>query len=333
MFQRKKFNLFLGLIFLSTISLMVSLYSQENAPTSPTISSTPDTNTSDLAPGVPTKSDISENAPPKFRIGVVLNDSYVGGSSTKSGSNDHGSLSEQLFRFECRSSIPVSDDLSVLLSAGYNRFDFSSLDATSATPQNLEIEKASVGLSYRISPQWETFGMITPSIGEVNGWGRSYFLLSGAAGANWKVNPDLSFTFGLAVNPEGVSDLPVIPLIGAHWHFEDQWTLNVGLPRTSIEYALTKELHFWAGPSFEGGSFKTGSSYGNAFGRPDLNDQKLEYREIRVALGTDYKITPAIGISAELGSAVYRDFYFRNVGYSPHSDPALYGQLGVKIGL
>ena len=83
---------------------------------------------------------------------------------------------------------------------------------------------------------------------------------------------------------------------------------------------------------FEGGSFYTSKNYGDSVGMSQLNDRKLDYREVRVGTGADYAATKNINVNLTAGAVVYREFDFNDASFSPTVDPAPYVQLGVKLG-
>ncbi len=266
-----------------------------------------------------------------FHVGesVSVDESYVGDSHVRNGHTGLGDgLGESLFKFDYKASVPVSKQMVVEGVLGYHRFDFGSTTG-SLTPQNLQSVGVGAGIGYKIDDNWSLLGSFTPEFQEVNGWnGSTYVHLTGGAGATYTWNPDLSLTFGLVASP-GAFNTPVLPMASLKWRFADKWTLVAGLPRTSLTYALCDKVNLWGAASIEGGEFKTGDNYGTAAGRPDLNDRKLDYTEVRVGVGADYKLCPALTLTGELGSAVYRDFAFEH-NNKIKADPSVLAELGIK---
>ncbi len=107
----------------------------------------------------------------------------------------------------------------------------------------------------------------------IDGWNSidsQDFEVGGAIGFTYDPNPALSLRSGFAINP-GTTGVPVMPLLSLRWRFADDWTLNFGFPRTSIDYQLNSKLRL--SPlklDFEGGTFHTNSVYGNSVGAPIL---------------------------------------------------------------
>lgn len=271
---------------------------------------------------------------PSFRVlqDVSLNYSYAPQAKLKSGAE--GKLDEQAIDFNYGVSIPISADLSILTGLQYSRLDFGQPEH-SPLPDSLEKVSVSLGAHYKISDQWSVFGILSPELRLLNGWdaiGSEEFQLGGALGASYEFNPALSLRFGFALN-SGWADSPVIPLLGLNWRFAEAWTLNLGFPKTAVEYQVLPQLRLSVVElAFQGGTYHTGNSYGNSVGRSDLNDRDLQYTEVRVGSGATYALTKNVDLSLAAGVIAYREFDFKDTGYKQKVDPAPYIQAGVKVG-
>ncbi len=267
-----------------------------------------------------------------LREDVSLSHAYVGDAKLKSGAK--GNLGEQSTDFSYGAKIPLNEQVSLRFGLNYNRFDFGR-PAGSPLPNNLQTISPSFGAEYKLSNQWGLFGALSPRlelIDNANEIESQDFQIGGVVGANYTPNDDLSFRFGLAINP-GALNLPVLPLVGVRWHFAKPWTLNLGLPRTSLDYQILPNLRL--SPievGFEGGEFHTSKSYGSSVGMPQLNDRKLEYNEVRIGAGLEYMVLKNLQVDANAGASVYRNFDFRSASFSSKADPAPFVQLGVRIG-
>lgn len=263
---------------------------------------------------------------------VTLRYSYVGESKLKSGAS--GDMGEQTAQFGYGLKIPLNTDLSLRVGLNYSRLDFGQPEG-SFLPDSLETLSTSLGADYKIDSEWGVFGVIAPRLSLVNGWDSvdsENFDISGAVGASYEVNKDLSLRFGLGINP-GTSSIPVLPIVGVRWKFEKDWTLNLGFPRTAIDYQLLPNLRLTPIElGFEGGSFHTGKTYGDSVGMPQLNNQKLDYTEVRVGIGASYTVVKNVDIGLSAGVVAYRQFDFKNADYSPEVDPAPYVQIGARVG-
>jgi len=275
---------------------------------------------------------ISEAPKPSVKEDVSLNYSYVGSADLKSGLQ--GNLGEQTTQFGYSLMAPLNERLSLQLGLNYNRLDFGQ-PAGSPLPYNLQTVSVSLGLSYKLSDEWSVFGAVMPRLELIDNADQiesQSFEVGGAIGATYDFNPDLSLRFGLGINP-GALGIPVVPMVGVRWHFAKPWTLNVGFPRTSLDYQLLPNLRL--SPievGFQGGSFHTSKTYGDSVGMSKLNDRNLDYNEVRVGAGADYAVMKNVNVELTGGAVVYREFDFDNANFSPKVDPAPYVQLGIKVG-
>jgi hypothetical protein len=317
-----------GVLFVWFAWLMTECFAQENYPAA--VENIPRQMT--LRPMTDDGGQASQKSPWSYASqNVLLDYSYVGGSRVKNGDKDLGNgLDEQVFKFDYQFGIPLSKELFLQLSAGYHRFDFG-FTTGSLTPQNLQSVNMGLGLGYNVDEKWSVLASFSPQIQQVNDWEDSpYVNFIGALVATYKWNRDLTVVFGLTIVPDNTIDVPVLPLAGVRWAFADKWTLQVGVPQTSIKYALTDKLNLWSQASVDGGTFRTGDDYGDAAGRPDLNRRKVSYTEVRVGVGADYELYQGIVLTGEVGSAVYREFEFKDKD-KLKTDPALLAELGLKF--
>jgi opacity protein-like surface antigen len=267
-----------------------------------------------------------------LREDVSLDYAYVGDSKLKSGGK--GNLGEQSTDFAYAANVQFSDHLSFRFGLNYNRLDFGR-PAGSPLPNNLQTISPSFGAEYKLTNQWGVFGALAPRLELIDNGNQiesQDFQLGAMVGASYNPNEDLSLRLGLAINP-GALNLPVLPVVGVRWHFAKPWTLNLGLPRTSLDYQILPNLVL--SPieiGFEGGAFHTSKNYGSSVGMPQLNDRKLEYNEVRVGAGIGYMALKNLQVNLSAGAAVYRDFDFKDASFSPKADPAPFVQLGARVG-
>lgn len=274
--------------------------------------------------------DIQPALRPALVESVVAHYSYVGGSDLKS--NGGGELTEQTsdFRYDLR--VPINDTVGIGFGLGYNRIDFGTPD-NSFLPDSLETVNLGLLGYYKLSNDWSLFAMFGPRLNLVNGWSEieaKNVTWAGGFGARFEYNKDLSLQFGLGVNP-GTDRVPILPIVGVNWHFADKWTLNVGFPRTALDYQLLSNLTLSLEGSFLGGTYETSSTYGNEVGRPELNNRSLSYNEIRIGIGALYKLTKNVDLELSTGAVVYREFDFKDTDYDPTVKPAPYVKTGIKV--
>jgi len=260
--------------------------------------------------------------------------SYVGGSKVSNKTNGvGGDVSEQSSSLGYGVKVPVSPGVLLTLGVDYNRLDFS-LPAGSYLPQNLQKFSIHVGVDYKLSQQWSLFASTGPQISTIDGVDvySNEISFQGAVGATYKPSDNLLVRFGLSVSPDDASGLPVMPVIGVRWKFAPDWTLNAGVPKTSIDWQVLPNLRF--SPltvGFEGGTFHTSNSYGDKVGAPELDGRTLNYMEVRVGAEASYSLTKDLAVELSTGAVVYRDFKFKDDdNLSPMVNPAPYVQVGMK---
>ena len=144
----------------------------------------------------------------------------------------------------------------------------------------------------------------------------------------YQINPDLLLMLGLNVNFR--SDLATVGGPGVMWRFAEGWTLNLILPRPHVSYALTSKATVFAGGELKAGGFRVGDDFGQDFGRPDLDNDTLSYREIRVGGGLRYEITRALRLLVEGGYAVDRRWEYRRADQTFRTEDAPYFQVGLN---
>jgi opacity protein-like surface antigen len=262
--------------------------------------------------------------------------SYVGGSDIHRGDTSYGNLSENHMDFSYVASIPVQENWQLRVGLMYDRYDFGSLKG-SVLPNTLGAAALILGADINLSDQWIMRVEIRPGVySDFKNVTIDQCNLPLIVGATYLVNADLQWFFGLQFDPHfgtGIyhwDDSPVMPGVGARWHFADQWTLMAMLPDPELQYDIQKNLQLYVGARMRGGNYRMSNDFGKDSGHSDLGNANLSYREIRVGLGARYTITPGIMLEVEGGSAVTRQFYYSGPDMQFHTDPAGYGQIQLK---
>jgi hypothetical protein len=88
-----------------------------------------------------------------------------------------------------------------------------------------------------------------------------------------------------------------MPLGGILWHISPKWDLQAYLPAPRLVYNWTDALKVWAGGSLTGSSFRMNGEV-----------RKVDYYEIRVGGGAEYKINKIFSVGLDAGCAVARNF-------------------------
>jgi len=107
------------------------------------------------------------------------------------------------------------------------------------------------------------------------------------------------------------------PAFAGKWHA--QWVLNAVLPTPRLEFEMNRDVRSTPGEC-EANQFPVDDHFGDAHGIPRLNHAILSYSEVRTGAGFDWKVSPIVTFSGEIG--YHRtgnfDFYRANIRY--HQD-------------
>jgi hypothetical protein len=137
-------------------------------------------------------------------------------------------------------------------------------------------------------------------------------------GGTYIYRPDLQFVLGIGVDVN--RKYPVLPGGGVRWKFATQWVLNAVLPAPRLEYELNRQFTLYAGAVLKDETFRTGNGFGTAAGKTKLDRAVLNYTEVRTGIGFDWKIAPALTLTAEAGYLPYREFDFFRTNVRYHHD-------------
>jgi hypothetical protein len=148
------------------------------------------------------------------------------------------------------------------------------------------------------------------------------------AGGTYIFSPNLQLVLGVSVDIE--RKYPVIPAAGIRWKMAPQWVLNAVLPTPRLEFEMNNGLTLYAGGNLKQTNYRVDDRFGDNAGIPRLNHAVLTYSEVRTGAGFDWKISPVVTLTGEVGYQPYRefDFYRAHVRYHQESG-APYGMLSL----
>ena len=212
------------------------------------------------------------------------------------------------------------------LGAEWERFSFDMPDF-SPLPSTLQSAAVVIGIDTQLSDSILMRFETQPGFYGTSDLGFDEFNAPFIAGGTYIYNPNVQFILGVSVDVE--RKYPVLPAAGIRWKVSRQWLLNASLPEPRIVFEAAKNVSLYVGATFKETSFRMTDDFGNTHGgNKRLNRAVLTYSEVRAGVGGDWKIAPAITLSAEAGYQPYRsfDFYRANIRY--HEDgSAPYGMI------
>jgi opacity protein-like surface antigen len=154
------------------------------------------------------------------------------------------------------------------------------------------------------------------------------FNLPFVIGGTYIYSPDLQIVLGVGVDVE--RKYPVIPVAGVRWKMARQWVLDAVLPTPRLDFEINRDVTLYAGANVKQTNFRVDDNFGDAHGIPKLNHAILSYSEVRTGAGFDWKVSPIMTFTGEVGYQPYRnfDFYRADVRYHQESG-APYGMLSL----
>ena len=147
-------------------------------------------------------------------------------------------------------------------------------------------------------------------------------------GGTYIYSPNLQFVLGLSVDVE--RKYPVIPAGGIRWKIGPQWLLDAVLPTPRLQYEMNRYMSLYAGATVKGTNYRVDEDFGDSHGIPRLNHAIVTYSEIRTGAGFDWKISPIVTFTGEVGYQPYREFDFYRADVRYHQDGgAPYGTISL----
>ncbi|MBG86199.1 MAG: hypothetical protein CMO80_04785 [Verrucomicrobiales bacterium] len=223
--------------------------------------------------------------------------------------------------------IPVRDRYDFLGGVSLRRFQFGT-PAGSPLPNTLQSVAGVVGAQGRFGDSWrariEALPGIYSDFSDISGEDiTSPVVLEGA----YLVHDDLEIGAQLMLNPFRSSK--VIGTLGVTWLIDDYWKLEFWLPRPQIEYSISEDLTLFAGGSLGGGSFRVAEDFGDSVGRPNLNSELVDFREIRAGAGARFNVGGSITAELAAGWIFDRRFEFHRRDLTANGDGAPYVQFSL----
>ncbi len=148
-------------------------------------------------------------------------------------------------------------------------------------------------------------------------------------GASYFVNRDLSWLFGVTVNPW--REWPVIPGVGVRWAFAKDWQLNLMFPNPRVEYRVAPGIRLYGGGEWKSGSYRTDKNFGDSHGDASLNNAILDHQEIRAGVGVIAQPNDLISLELQAGAMLNRRYDYFRAEKELRTGMAPYIQMGVAF--
>ncbi|HEY2568598.1 MAG TPA: DUF6268 family outer membrane beta-barrel protein [Candidatus Udaeobacter sp.] len=259
----------------------------------------------------------------------TLEDTYVGAGDVQRGPN------KKVSDFDENDSIvnlvfTPRTKLGVLrIGAEWERFSFG-LPNDAPLPDTLQSVGLVMGLDMQFSDSIIVRAEGRPGVydTEFDNLGWDSFNLPFLIGGTYIYSPNLQLVLGVSVDVE--RKYPVIPAAGLRWKIASQWLLDAVLPTPRLEYEMNKNVSLYVGANLKQTSYRVPGDFGDANGMPRLDHAILTYSEVRTGGGFDWKISPVVTFTGEVGYQPYRDFDFYRAEVRYHQDGgAPYGMISL----
>lgn len=231
----------------------------------------------------------------------------TGRSDIAEGSRALGEIRHHHMLAEGVRTVSLDGDASLLLGASWKRFDFSGSQAD--VPESLTAFALKLGYARTLSPRWSLRAEIDPGLySDFEDISGDDFNAPFGLRALYAASRELQWGFALFVDPR--SSRPVIGGVGARWQFAPDWTLLAFLPAPRVEYAMSPTFTVFAGGLIRGGTFRVAEDFGRRRGRPALDNQDVDFREITAGVGGRWQIQSGLTLNAGVGWMLDRRFEY-----------------------
>ena len=215
------------------------------------------------------------------------------------------------------------------LGAEWERFSFG-FPERAALPNTLQSFSAIFGLDMQFSDSIIVRAETQPGLYN-SGLGHLFwddFNMPFIIGGTYIYSPNLQVVLGVSVDVE--RNYPVVPAAGVRWKIAPQWLLDAVLPKPRLQFEMTRDVSVYAGATVRAATFRVDDDFGNSHGIPRLNHAVVTYSEIRTGAGFDWKISPMVTFTGEVGYQPYRNFDFYRAEVRYHQDGgAPYGTIAL----
>lgn len=195
-------------------------------------------------------------------------------------------------------------------------------------PASVHTLSLDTGLGYRVNDAWTLMVRVSPTLYRTDGIDSGDLGVRGGVMALWRRSPSLTWLFGVMAEPDG--EFPVLPVVGASWRINPEFTLSLMAPRPQLIYRPNQRWSFHVGANLNGATFRTHETFGTERGEPRYNHALASYRDVRVGAGLEQRLTPWLTLSAEGGYSVNRQIDYTRIDERVKFDPAPYFQLGLR---
>lgn len=260
---------------------------------------------------------------------VSVRYSHSADNALQAGSLPGGEVGVSAGFLEWRSSRGLTEATRLTYGVSWAGYDFQR-SGPMAVPDRLQEIALDLGVLHRVNQQWIVIAAVQPGLyGDLEGGSSDAFNAPVMLLANFAQSRDLVWSFGLRADAFGEN--PVLPFLGVNWKFAPGWEFTIGYPRVGFGYEATPALKLGFGLTAQGGSFHVARDPREVSTAvsPRLDDTPLEYREIRVGLGAEYRLSESLALTAEIGAITDQKFDYHERNYTLDGGSAAFFTIGL----
>lgn len=261
-----------------------------------------------------------------FKVDVQTDASFVKGGDV-SYRNFKGNSDVQSFNFGATAEIPTSDRWFVPIAVRSANQWLETVEGV-PIPNHINTLNFGVGLGYHLDEQWTVAGSVGPSIYRFSDIQSDDIGFQGVVWTTYKWRPDVTFVFGLAVQPD--SEIPALPLAGVRWDIRPDLTLNLMFPRPALTYQVDSRWSVFVAGGGEFNTFRTESGFGNEIGQSRYSNALGTYRDFHLGAGAEYRLPCGPSIRIETGYSFGRQIDYTDISQTIKFENAPYVQASLK---
>jgi hypothetical protein len=247
-----------------------------------------------------------------------------GAEISDDASRNFGDLDVTQFGVTVGQSLSVAPRTGLNLALEYQRFDLDIDERWVPLPEQVQSFAFKATVRHPMTERWVLLAGLEAGFASADDpFESGGFGLKASVLGLYQQSETLTWAVGLIYRSLAEDDLRVLPAVGLDWRPNAQWNVVVGFPRTMITYIVRPGFRTWFGVSAQGGTFYLKKGVGSLLSslRP-LNDTLLDYTEIRVGPGVEYRPTPNLELSAMVGVIVHQSFDYFERDYEIEADNA-----------
>ncbi len=214
----------------------------------------------------------------------------------------------------------------------YDRFDLQLDSGEVPLPDHAQAIAVQATVRKPVNERWTLLGSVKPSFansGPLFDWDGVGVNLG--ALALYRQSDTLTWALGVLYRTPA-DNFEFVPAVGFDWRPTEDWTVTVGFPRSSVTYAASSQWRVSLAALAHGGTFHVNERVGNAVdGLPPLENSLLDYTEIRLGVGLDYRPSAALELSTMIGAIVHQEFDYYERDYRLKADdPTTFVTVGAR---